>query len=248
MTNSSKNEKSQLQVTGGISLVLPCHNEKENIKQVVEEAKKTLSEIAENFEIIIVDDGSTDGTFELAKNLAQTNPHIKLIKHKKNLGYGSALISGFNSAKFRWIFFTDADQQFKISELEKFIAELEKSPMVIGFREKRSDPLHRRLLGNIFSFLIRKIFGISAKDVNCAFKIFDRKVIENKKLISPGALINTELLCLAKMQGIEPVQIPVSHFPRKKGRQSGAQPKVILRAGWEVIRLYFHLRSIQVKK
>ena len=235
-----KNQHPSITLNQGISLILPCHNEKDNLKPVVESALKTLKEIAREFEIIIVDDGSTDGTGELAEKLVKTYPQVRLVQHPKNLGYGSALRSGFKKAKYPWLFFTDADQQFDLSEIKKLLPYLKQSPLVIGYRQTRQDKFFRRILGKIFSFLMRKIFKIKARDVNCAFKIFDRKILEGVELTSPGALINTELLYRAKQKGIEPIEVAVSHFPRKTGKPSGGSFRVIFRAGWETIRLIYH--------
>jgi len=238
MENNSQKTKSQLE--GGISLVLPCHNEAENIQAVIGEAMQALPKIIDDFEIIVIDDGSTDKTQEIVEQLIKYEPRLKLKIHPKNLGYGSALRSGFQAAEKRWFFLTDADRQFQISELTKFIPYLNQSRMVIGYRESRKDPIHRRIYGRVFSSLIRVLFKVKARDTNCAFKVFDRKIIEDEKLISPGALISAELLMIAKKKGIEPIEVPVSHFPRRAGKQSGGSVKVILRAGFELLKLYFH--------
>jgi len=229
-------------LSGGVSLILPCHNEAENIQAVIEEAKEALGKIAQQYEIIIVDDGSSDRTPELVRNLIRTDPQLRMIQHQSNLGYGSALRTGFKNARLRWIFFTDADRQFRVGELEKFIPYLEKSRMVVGYREDRADATHRRIYGRIFSWLVNFLFGLKIKDVNCAFKVFTREIIEGEELISPGALINAELFILVKRKGIEPIQLAVSHFPRKAGKQSGGSRKVIVRALWELLQLYFRMK------
>ena len=236
----SLSKKSAGKISGGLSMVLPAYNEGKNIQAVVDEAKPILDKIADRWEIIIVDDGSTDGTGAISQKLAQDNSRIKLVSHSNNQGYGSALASGFKAATMRWIFFTDADRQFRIAEIERLIPGLGSSKMVIGFREQRGDRLHRRVYGTAFTGVVNLLFGLSVKDVNCAFKIFDRSVIEGERMISRGALINAELLSIAKSKGIKPVQVPVSHFPRQAGAQTGGSLKVILRAAGELVRLFFH--------
>ena len=221
-------------------MVLPAYNEEKNIQAVVDEARPVLEKIADRWEIIIVDDGSTDGTGAISQKLAQDDSRIKLVSHSNNQGYGSAVASGFKAAAMRWIFFTDADRQFRIAEIERLIPGLEQSKMVTGFREQRGDQLHRRVYGAAFTGLVNLLFGLSVKDVNCAFKIFERGVIEGGQMISRGALINAELLSIAKSKGIEPVQVPVSHFPRQAGAQTGGSLKVILKAAGELVRLFFH--------
>ncbi len=233
-------QKINPELKGGISLVLPCHNEAGNIQDVIIEAIAALEKVTGDFEIIVVDDGSTDGTREKAARLSAYKYRLKIKTHSKNLGYGAALRTGFAAADKAWIFFTDADRQFQISEITKLIPYLEQSKMVIGFRARRQDPLHRRIYGAVFSFLIRVLFRVSARDVNCAFKIFNRKIIADEKLVSRGALINAELLALARRKGIVWVEVPVSHFPRRAGKQTGGSFRVIARAPWELVRLFFH--------
>jgi len=225
-------------IEGGLSIVLPAYNERENIEPMVQEAKAAGERFADSYEIIIVDDGSVDKTAEIAEELAKRDRHIKLVRHSKNLGYGSALADGFKAAKLRWIFFTDSDRQFQISELEKLIPRISESKMVIGFREKRADQIHRRVYTRVFNCLVNFLFGLKVKDVNAAFKLFAREIIEGRNFISPGALINAELLFIARVKGIDPVQVPVSHFPRKAGRQTGGSLKVLARASRELVRLY----------
>jgi len=222
--------------------VLPCHNEEANIEAVIKEALETLAEVADDFEVIVVDDGSTDRTREIVEEFKKSDPRIKLIKHNQNLGYGSALRSGFQVAQKDWIFLTDADRQFQLREIHRLVQELGRSRMVIGYRNPRKDPIHRRLYGEVYSFIIRILFGLNARDVNCAFKLFDRKILDAETMVSTGALISAELLIIARRKGITPVQVPVSHFPRKAGAQSGGSVRVILRAGKELLKLLFKKR------
>jgi glycosyltransferase involved in cell wall biosynthesis len=228
-------------ITGGVSVVLPCHNEEANIRVVAEEAVSVFGKFADAFEVIIVDDGCTDQTPQIADGLAAKDPRIKVVHFPQNRGYGAALARGFKAARFRYLFFTDSDRQFKLEQFERLIPGLAKSKMVIGYRESRQDPFHRRLYGRLFSALSRALFGIAARDVNCAFKIFEREIIADRIFISPGALINAELLAVAKQKGITPVEVGVTHFPRIAGAQTGGSLKVVSRAFYELMRLYFHL-------
>jgi len=219
---------------------MPAFNEQDNLADAIGEAKAALERLAEQYEIIIVDDGSTDRTAEVAEHAAGNDPFIRLIRHGENIGYGSALADGFKAARLDWIFFTDADRQFRVSEMEKLIPFLARSKMVIGHRAKRRDPLQRRIYGAVFTRLVNFLFGLEVKDTNCAFKIFARSIIQGYEFQSRGALVNAELLILAKSRGIKPVQVPVSHFPRPAGSQTGGSARVVIRAAREIYNLYFH--------
>jgi len=239
MKDNHPNQSLQ-KIAGGVSVVLPALNEQDNIQDAVLDAKAALARFAEHYEIIIVDDGSTDRTAEIAEQMARNDPGIRLVRHEKNLGYGAALAHGFKAARLAWIFFTDADRQFRMAEIEKLVPFLAESKMVVGFREKRQDPLLRKIYGAVFSRLVNFLFGLAGKDTNCAFKIFERSIIAGYEFQSPGALVNAELLALAKSKGIEPVQVPVSHFPRRAGSQTGGSLRVVVRAARELCHLYFH--------
>ena len=226
-------------VSGGVSVVIPAFNEQENIRSAVVDLKQAFGNVADQFEIIVVDDGSTDHTGEIVEELAKDDPRVHLVRHPRNVGYGGTLVSGFKAAKLRYIFFTDADRQFNPSEIARLIPHLRESRMVIGFREQRHDPLHRKIYGNLFSSLVNLLFGLKVKDMNCAFKIFERSIIEGEEFLSKGALINAELIAIAMHKGISPIQVAVSHFPRKSGSQTGGSIRVILKAVGELLRLYF---------
>ena len=226
-----------------ISAVLPAFNEAPNLAGVVSELTAVLAEAAPRFEIIVVDDGSRDGTSELADRLAKDDPRLRVIHHPRNLGYGSALRSGFGAAQYDWIFFMDSDGQFLPSEIKDLIRLSREHVFVAGYRARRQDPWPRRFYSALFSALVRALFGVKARDVNCAFKLFQRRLIAGVELISPGALINAELLAAAKDQGVNPLETPVTHRPRLSGRQTGGSLKVILRALTELVRLYLHRRK-----
>ena len=227
-------------ISGGLCLVFPAFNEQENLKPAVDEAKAVLERFADDYEIIIVDDGSTDQTGNIAEQLGKENPRIKTVKHPQNLGYGAALSSGFKTAKLKWIMFSDADRQFNLEELAKFVPHISPGRMVIGYREQRNDPFIRRVYGQIYTYTANLLFGLGVRDLNCAFKVFERTMVEGVTFQSPGAIINSELLLVAKKKGIEFIQIPVSHLPRKIGKQTGGSLKVMTRAVGELLNLYFH--------
>jgi glycosyltransferase involved in cell wall biosynthesis len=230
-------------VRGKLSLVLPAHNEEPNIRTVVEEAAQVLPTAFTDYEVIVVNDGSKDRTLEIAQALTSENSHVRVVNHPVNQGYGAALTSGFNAATGDYIMFMDSDRQFDINDihgLTPFVAEYD---IVAGYRIKRNDPAHRLLNAKIFGLAVTLLFNLGVRDIDCAFKIMRADVLKGINLQSPGALINTEILAKAKAQGRSIYQVGVNHYPRLEGEQSGASLKVVMRAFFEILRLWWRMRS-----
>ena len=220
-----------------LSVVLPAYNEAENIGRVIESAVKYLGDRQICYEIIVVNDGSSDATAAIVGELSTQNPQIKLINHPQNLGYGSALRSGFDHALHEYIFLTDGDGQFDISDLDQFLPYLydpdnaqEKilSKVVIGYRAKRADVFVRSLNAWLYHQFIQSVLGIKVRDIDCAFKLFPRSIYQSLKPIkSNGALFSAEFLLKLQNLPIEPIiELPVRHFPRQFGKATGANIKV----------------------
>ena len=233
---------------GPVSVVLPACNEAANLPALIAACAKAFAACFPDFEIMVVDDGSSDGTAALIGKLAQTNPRLRLLRHPRNLGYGAALRSGFQAARYPLIFFTDADGQFDPAEVDLLVPHLAHSDLVAGYRSRRRDPWRRKLYGWLFSALCRARLGIRLRDVNCAFKLFRRALLEGVELKSSGALINAELLAVAQSRGVVPIEVPVHHFPRRHGRQTGGSARVIFRAFREFRELDRRLKKIQARK
>ncbi len=220
-----------------ISAVLPAFNEDANLERAVGRLGQALAAFAGEFEIIVVDDGSRDGSAALLEGLQGRTPSLVVVRHDRNFGYGAALRSGFGRARFPWVFFMDADNQFDPSEIELLLDRRAEADMVIGYRSVRRDPWSRRLNAWAFFTLVRVLFGYLARDVNCAFKLIRHELLDDLSLRSAGALINTELLALARQRGARIIEVPVHHFPRTAGTQTGARPAVVLRAFRELTEL-----------
>jgi len=222
-----------------ISVVLPAFNEEENLPSTIADALRYLPTCFRDFEIIIVNDGSSDRTGQIARKLEADHPAIKVIHHTANAGYGAALRDGFGAAVKDLVFFTDADGQFSFSDLAAFAPLIEHRDMVLGYRKDRRDNRLRKLVARSGNALASRALGIHVRDINCAFKLFRRDLLERIPLSSNGALINTELLTYAARAGWTFEEVPVTHYPRKHGKPTGGNPWVILKTFQE----YFQLRS-----
>ncbi len=226
-----------------ISLVLPAYNEAENIEPMVVEAVPALEANADDYEMIVVDDGSADETAAVTRRIMETNPHVRLLQHEVNQGFGAAVFSGFVYAEKEWIFYTDADRQFVLSELERFVPFMDRADLIAGYRAPRRDPFLRVFYGKGWSALCTLLFGYTVRDVDCGFKLFRREIIEElaPQISSRGATFSIEWLARAKRAGYRFVELPVTHRPRVAGSQTGANIDVIVRAFRELVRVRLQL-------
>ncbi|MEQ9618259.1 MAG: glycosyltransferase family 2 protein [Deltaproteobacteria bacterium] len=227
-----------------ISVILPAYNEEENIKGTVDNCVLYLENMAGGYEVIVVNDGSVDRTRAIVNELSLANSKIILVNHDVNRGYGSALRSGFDAATLEYIFFMDSDGQFDILDLDRLLRHAGEKEIVIGYRENRADSMIRSLNAWLYSMYIRLIFGLGVKDMDCAFKIFPKKAYQSVKPIkADGALFSAEFLIKLKKKGYNLIEVPVRHFPRKFGDQSGADIHVILKMFRESWKLRNELRD-----
>jgi len=226
-----------------ISLVLPAYNEADNIEPMIAEATPALETNASEYEIIVVDDGSADETAAVTRRVMETHPHVRLVQHPVNRGFGAAVISGFTNAEKDWIFYTDADRQFVLSELESFVPFMDQADLIAGYRAPRRDPFLRVLYGKGWSMLCTLVFGYTVRDVDCGFKLFRREIVKAlaPQIASRGATFSIEWLVRAKRAGYRFVELPVSHRPRVAGSQTGANIHVIVRAFRELMRFRLQL-------
>ena len=228
-----------------ISLIFPAYNEEGNIAKTVEQATHTLKHLFRDWEIIIVNDGSHDRTAEIIDGIARQDERVIPVHHKGNRGYGAALRSGIQRAGNELIFFSDSDLQFHLNELVLLLSWIEQYDIVIGYRAKRNDPFYRKLNALGWKTLVRLLLGLKVKDIDCAFKLFSRDVFRGLRIDAVGAMVNTDILVQAERMGFKIKEIPVTHFPRLNGKQTGANIKVVLKAFKELFKLYFKLRTIK---
>ncbi|MBV9579897.1 MAG: glycosyltransferase family 2 protein [Chloroflexi bacterium] len=227
-----------------ISAVLPAYNEEAIIERTVKHVASVLSELATEYEVIVTNDGSRDRTGAILAALQAAEPELNLrvVTHPTNYGYGAALASGFDAAGKDLIFMTDGDKQFDVTELSRFIPEMDaQTDLVIGWRRNRADPFMRKLNALGWKSLVNLLFGYTARDVDCAFKLFRRRVWESMTVHARGATFSAEFLIKARRLGFHVKELPVSHLPRTAGSPTGARPDVILRAFGELFRLWRNL-------
>ncbi|HEY2917003.1 MAG TPA: glycosyltransferase family 2 protein [Candidatus Limnocylindrales bacterium] len=220
-----------------LSYFFPAHNEEANLPGLVAEALEALPALAEQFEIVIVDDGSSDATPRMADELAAAHPEVRAVHHATNLGYGAALRTGFAASRFGLLGFTDGDRQFRVADLGPLLERLgataaagPRADAVAGFRIHRADPLVRTVYARLYRLANRIFFGLRVRDVDCACKVFRRDALEGIAVESGGAFFSAELLIKLHAAGRRIAEVGVPHYPRTAGSPTGAKPSVILRA------------------
>jgi glycosyltransferase involved in cell wall biosynthesis len=228
------------------------YNEEGSIEHVVTSAIAVLSDVVDRYEVIVVDDGGRDRTGKIADRLAAADRHVRVVHHPVNRGYGAAVRSGFEAATQPLVGFVDGDNQFDLGELPILLRALapsgvegpDRADIVCGYRITRRDPAFRRLYSFLYNQAARLLFDIPIRDVNCAFKIYRRELLDRllPQLRSTGALINVEMLARARKLGARVREVGVHHYPRETGQPTGGNPAVILRAFRELVELWRELR------
>jgi len=221
-----------------LTVFFPCYNEEANVRRVTERALAMCDRVAADYEVIIVNDGSRDRTGEIADELARQHPgRVRAVHNNPNRGYGGALQRGFREASKEWVFYTDGDGQFDFDEIDRLIRLLDDHDIASAYRIDRQDSALRKINAACWGALVRLLFRMRLRDIDCAFKIYPKSFIDSIELVSEGALIDTEMLARATVAGYTVGQVGVHHYPRTAGAQTGANFKVILRAFSELFKL-----------
>jgi glycosyltransferase involved in cell wall biosynthesis len=219
---------------------MPAHNESENLRWLLPHINEVLPRFAERFDVIIVDDGSTDGTGDVARSVAkEVGMDLKVVRHEHKSGYGAAVGDGLRVADLDFTAFTDADGQLEVTDLALLVPLLKDADLVVGWRLTREDPAFRSVISGVFNQLVLWTFRIPVKDVNCALKIIRTDMLRRFDLRSRSALINAEIYWKVGLQGGRYVQVGVPHHPRRMGRRSGGRLIPILRAMKELVEIRF---------
>lgn len=212
-----RRSKRPRKATWPLSLVMPAFNEADSIEMALNEAHLALSEFLREFEILVIDDGSTDLTARKVEQIAGLRPNVRLIRHPSNRGYGAALRTGFTAARYDFVAFTDADNQFDLRDLEPMLYLAQRYPIVAGYRYARQDPWKRRFYSWGYNVLVRNLLGTRVRDCDCALKVFRRDALGQILPESKGFFVNAEMLTKARQQKLDVVEMGVTHRPRLSG-------------------------------
>jgi len=231
-----------------LSVFFPAYNEQGHIAKTVNSALAILPNIAKDWEILVVNDGSKDKTGEIIDKLAKKHNNVKVIHHKANRGYGAAFKSGLYGGQYKWVAFTDSDGQFDLGEIVNFIEKQKETnaDMVIGYYKKRRVSKSKVITSKMWEYFVLFLFGLKVRDIDCGFKFISKKVVDAIPELESerGAFISSEFLIKAKKKGFKIVEIPVTHYPRKAGQGTGRNIGVIVNSFKDLFRLWFKLRSI----
>lgn len=225
-----------------ISVFFSCYNDQHSIGTLVENAFFVLKDIANKYEVIVVDDGSKDFSRTILKKLAKKYKNLELVFHRKNGGYGKALQSGFRKTRYDLIFYTDGDGQYDVKELPLLVQLMTSDiDFVNGIKHARSDPTYRIVIGNAYSLFVRWFFWVPITDVDCDFRLIRKRVLDKIHLESKHGAICVELVKKAQMQGAVFREVSINHYERKWGESQFFRPRTIFFSMAELIRLWFLL-------
>src|SRR5437763_10891308 len=226
----------------GLSGFFPAYTDSGTIASMVIRTVKAASEVTPDFEIIVVDDGSADGTADIADELARTYPQVRAVHHPINRDYGAALQTGFRSATKELIFYTDGDAQYEPAELAMLWAKMSPhTDLVNGYKISRSDPFHRIVIGRVYHHIVSLMFGLSVRDVDCDFRLMRRAIFEKIDLEKTSGVICLEMMKKIEDAGFRIVEVPVHHYHRAFGKSQFFNFPRIARTGIDVLRLWYSL-------
>jgi glycosyltransferase involved in cell wall biosynthesis len=225
-----------------LSIFFPAYNDSGTIASMVIRAVRTAAELTPDFEVIVVDDGSADGTAEIADELAHTYPQVRAVHHPRNRDYGAALRTGFRSATKDLIFYTDGDAQYDPSELSTLWASMTPdADMVNGYKISRSDPPHRIIIGRLYHYIVSLLFGLRLRDVDCDFRLMRRAIFDRINLEKTSGIICVEMMKKIQDAGFRIVEVPVHHYHRAFGRSQFFNYRRLFRVAKDLLILWFAL-------
>lgn len=231
----------------GISVFFPAYNDGGTIASMVLSAILVLQSLTDDYEVIVVNDGSSDYTREILDELERRYQAVRIVHHEKNRGYGGALRTGFSEASKEFIFYTDGDAQYDVRDLPALWKEMDDGvDMVQGYKMGRSDPLHRVIIGRVYHWMANLAFGLHLKDVDCDFRLMRRSIFDKVRLNSDSGVICVEMMKKIKDGGFQINEVPVHHYHRAYGQSQFFNFRRILRVGRDLFKLWWELRLPQL--
>src|SRR3989338_8654335 len=225
-----------------LSIFFPCFNEASNVGTMIDQAVQVGTEYGIDYEVVVVDDGSSDNSAGIVEDRVQKNPRVRLVRHSENRGYGAALRTGLKNVNKDLVFLTDGDNQFRLSEIDKLFSKIDSCDVVAGYRINRQDKAHRRLNGFLWTKLTKLLFGLPVRDVDCAFKLFRKRALDGLEPKSDHLMIHAEILSRIKKKGFKIEEIGVTHYPRGAGKASATGIGRIFKSFGELFNLYWQIR------
>ena len=226
----------------GISAMFPCYNDAETIGGLVDDVHDALVGMTDELEVIVVNDGSSDGSREVLDSLAAGREWLRVIHHDRNRGYGGALISGFEAARLEWIFYTDGDAQYDATEAAQLAAlASDDVDIVQGYKLGRGDPVHRKVIGRVYHHVVKLLFGLPGRDTDCDFRLFRRTLVIDRPLVSTSGVICVEMMRSFRDQHARFVEAPVHHYARPSGRSQFFRVPAIARSARQLLQLWWRV-------
>ncbi|OFW56662.1 MAG: hypothetical protein A2V52_01965 [Actinobacteria bacterium RBG_19FT_COMBO_54_7] len=222
-----------------MSAFFPCYNDAATLEKVVEKALSVLSRISDDFEVIVVDDGSRDGSRAIANELAARHPEVRVVHHEQNRGYGGALKTGIKSSSKDWVFYTDSDGQYDVEDLLKLQPLTGQGDVINGYKAGRNDPWYRVILGSMYNFFIHRMFAIPIRDVDCDFRLMRGNLARSLALRSNGGAICVEMIKGLQAAGATFIEVPVEHHERESGKSQFFKPRNLVVMMGELLSLWW---------
>lgn len=225
-----------------VSIFYPCYNDWGTMGSMVMLTMETAEKLGLDYDVTLVDDGSGENTRDLLRVIEKRYPEVRVIRHEANRGYGGALRSGFAAATREWIFYTDGDAQYDVRELAVLMEHAHDDVDVVqGYKIARGDPLHRKIIGRIYHYIVKVAFGLKLRDVDCDFRLMRRSVFDKVQLQSDSGVICAEMMTKISRAGFRIAEVPVHHYERQHGKSQFFNFPRIFRVVRQLSMLWFRL-------
>jgi len=229
-------------LVSSVSAFFPCYNDALSIGKMVRDVHAGLESAVDDFEVIVVNDGSQDDSLAVLHELATEFPRLRIVDHEVNRGYGGALLSGFAAATKQWVFYTDGDAQYDAAEIVRCIAAVQAGTDVVqGYKIGRGDPWHRKVIGRAYHHVVKLLFGLRVRDTDCDFRLIRQTVLDKVTLRSTTGVICVEMMCSFQRVDANFVQVGVNHYARPHGRSQFFRLPAITRSAVQLLQLWWRL-------